>query len=95
MSNKAKEYQCPFCEEVEEVYNDGNLDDIDCTEKNGDIYEFVSIRRKCAKCGSRWTEHMRLVYDGFTFNGREYDEKGECIINWADEDNNPYEGILQ
>lgn len=95
MSKKTREYLCPYCGEVEEVYNDSAFDDIDCTEKNGDIYEFISVRRKCAKCGSHWTEHLRLVYDGYYFNGREYDENGECIVDWVDEDSNPYEGVLQ
>jgi hypothetical protein len=94
--NKAREYECPFCEEFEEVTNyefDGSLDVME--DKDGNLVEFISVKRKCYKCGNTWTEHLRLVYDGFTAKGREYDKNGNLVVDWVDEDNNPYEGILQ
>lgn len=77
---KTREYECPNCGEFEEVTN-GALEDIDVTENDGDIYEYVAIQRKCHRCGNRWTEYMRLVYDGYYDGAYCYDKNGKKITD--------------
>jgi len=77
---KTREYECPKCGEFEEVYNASDPE-IDVTETDGDIYEIISITRKCAKCGHRWTEYMRLTYDGYYDGAYCYDKNGEKITD--------------
>ena len=73
---KTREYECPKCGEFEEVYNLSSPE-IDVTEQNGDLYEIITIERRCQKCGHRWTEHMRLTYDGCYTDGKIYNKNGE------------------
>ena len=75
-SMKAREYECPKCGEFEEVCN-VSAPEPDITERDGDIYEYVSIERACHTCGHRWTEYMRLVYDGYCDNSKIYNAEGE------------------
>lgn len=75
---KAREYECPKCGEFEEVYNASDPE-LDVTETDGDIYEIISITRKCNKCGHEWTEYMRLTYDGCYSEGVLYDKNGAKV----------------
>lgn len=77
---KRREYECPDCGEFEEVATIESCGDIDVTEKDGDTYEFIPVVRKCFKCGAQWTEYMRLVYDGYWDKDKEYNAKGEVVI---------------
>ena len=72
---KTREYECPNCGEFEEVYN-ASGPKIDFSETDGDIYEIISITRKCYKCGAKWTEYMRLMYDGYYDGANIYDKNG-------------------
>ena len=73
---KAREYECPECGEFEEVSSD-HYDDVDMTERDGDIYEYIAVKRFCHKCGHAWTEYLRLVYDGYFDNNKIYLPNGE------------------
>lgn len=73
---KTREYECPKCGEFEEVYNSSDPE-IDITEEDGEVYEFVVIERRCHKCGHHWTEYMRLTYDGCYTDGKLYNKNGE------------------
>lgn len=77
-STKTREYECPNCKEFEEIVNDGSLGDIDVTERNGEMYEYIEVKRKCHICGATWTEYMRLVYDGYFDGERVYLPNGEA-----------------
>ena len=74
---KTREYECPKCGAFEEVCNCGGNGDIDVTERNDDLYEYIAAERKCTKCGARWTEYMRLVYDGYCDGEKIYLPNGE------------------
>ena len=73
---KTREYECPKCGEFEEVYNSSDPE-IDVTAQGEDIYEVVTIERRCHKCGHHWTEYMRLIYDGCYTDGKLYNKDGE------------------
>lgn len=73
---KTREYECPICGEFEEVSN-RSVDDIDVAERNGDTYEYIAVQRFCYKCCAKWTEYMRLVYDGYFDGEKVYLPNGE------------------
>ena len=75
---KTREYECPECGELEEVYNSSEPT-LDITERDGEIYEYLSIERRCHKCGHAWTEYLRLVYDGYFDNNKIYLPNGEEV----------------
>ena len=74
--SKAREYECPRCHEFENVINNGCDGEVDVTERDGDMYEYIAIQRKCCTCGAQWTEYMRLQYDGYCFGASVFDETG-------------------
>ena len=71
------EYECPKCGELEEIYNSSDPEFDVATDEMGHTYDFVTIERKCGKCDHRWTEYMRLVYDGYYTEGRLYNKDGQ------------------
>ena len=73
---KAREYECPECGEFEEVATIYVDDTIEVAENGADLYEYIAIERKCYKCGAKWTEYMRLVYDGYYDGANIYDKNG-------------------
>lgn len=76
---KIREYECPKCGEFEEVATTDIGENIDLAEEGAELYEYITVRRKCYKCGAKWTEYMRLTYDGCYSEGALYDKNGEKV----------------
>ena len=65
---KNSSYVCPKCGSNDlEVYDDEYYDDM--------------LIHKCAcyNCDETWREYFKLKYDGYSYNGKDYDEKGKEI----------------
>ena len=73
---KTREYECPKCGEFEEVATVDIGENIDLAEEGANLYEYITVKRKCYKCGAKWTEYMRLVYDGYSNGANIYFKDG-------------------
>lgn len=63
---KTTAYVCPECgEDVDLETADAELDE-----------ESLSCKMCCLKCGATWHEYFELRYNGYAYNGRDYEADG-------------------
>ena len=64
---KTYEASCPEC----------GADVIECYDSDCD-YEGASYHYHCPHCNAEWSEYYRLVYSGYEYKCKVYEEMGNC-----------------
>ena len=64
---KTYEVSCPEC----------GAEEISCYDSDCD-YEGASYHYRCPHCGAEWSEYYKLVYSGYEYKDKIYDEMGNC-----------------
>lgn len=82
---KNKAFICPKCgydgEEEEDLICSYDADTFDtAVDENNELYDYLTANCGCHKCGHKWTEYFRLMFDGYYSDDVDYNKHGEPTL---------------